>query len=300
MLRFMAPEVLSSKVVPASDVWSAGILAYQLLCGSLPFDDRGGSLPKIWKAILTSEPSFSGPAWQDISPEAKDFVRSLLNKYGAATARPALPWQLLPVWAMPCQRLRLASCPSEPCQRLLAGARLTHVVCSVGSSKACASALDKSQLSMPCSPSGCGADEANRLLLWRCISQRQGASNSLSMRLADCREVDQRPTAREALQHPWLRSGGDEDRGKGTPLSHTVIQRIQVRQYPKARKHARRITIPFKHPHKPVIWHDIVRHMLEELAAIIASVLSCADLSSCLCSAAEGCLSRAEVARMRC
>ena len=29
--RFMAPEVLSSRVVPASDIWSAGVMAHQLL-----------------------------------------------------------------------------------------------------------------------------------------------------------------------------------------------------------------------------------------------------------------------------
>ena len=29
--RFMAPEVLSSRVVPASDMWSAGVMAHQLL-----------------------------------------------------------------------------------------------------------------------------------------------------------------------------------------------------------------------------------------------------------------------------
>ena len=68
------------KVLPASDIWAAGVMAYQLLSGSLPFDDPKASLPKIWKAILTQEPSFSGSAWQDISLEAKDFLRSLLNK----------------------------------------------------------------------------------------------------------------------------------------------------------------------------------------------------------------------------
>lgn len=49
---FMAPEVLSSQVVPASDVWSAGVMAYQLLTGYLPFDDRknkrGPVLSVIW------------------------------------------------------------------------------------------------------------------------------------------------------------------------------------------------------------------------------------------------------------
>lgn len=52
LFRYMAPEVLSSKVVPASDVWSAGVMAFQLLTGRFPFDDKQNpfrpSVTKIW------------------------------------------------------------------------------------------------------------------------------------------------------------------------------------------------------------------------------------------------------------
>ncbi|CAD7698186.1 unnamed protein product [Ostreobium quekettii] len=97
---FMAPEVLSSQVVPASDIWSAGVMAYQLLTGYLPFDDRKHKrapvLAVIWKAILTEEPSFERKFWGSISDEAEDFVRSLLQKDPASrpTAKQALkhPW----------------------------------------------------------------------------------------------------------------------------------------------------------------------------------------------------------------
>lgn len=48
----MAPEVLSSAVTPASDLWSAGVMAYQLLSGRLPFNDRRSpsspSITVIW------------------------------------------------------------------------------------------------------------------------------------------------------------------------------------------------------------------------------------------------------------
>ena len=52
--RFMAPEVLRSAVEPASDIWSAGVMAHQLLTGRFPFDDKRNpgkpSISKIWWA----------------------------------------------------------------------------------------------------------------------------------------------------------------------------------------------------------------------------------------------------------
>ncbi|KFM26919.1 Calcium-dependent protein kinase 29 [Auxenochlorella protothecoides] len=81
---FMAPETLSSDVYPASDVWAAGVMAYQLLSGVLPFNDRRNpnspSLSLIWRSILTDTPSFTTSAWSEVSEEGKDFVRKLLEK----------------------------------------------------------------------------------------------------------------------------------------------------------------------------------------------------------------------------
>ena len=37
---FLAPENLDSEFYPASDLWSAGVMAFQLLSGFMPFDDR--------------------------------------------------------------------------------------------------------------------------------------------------------------------------------------------------------------------------------------------------------------------
>lgn len=39
---------------------------------------------------------------------------------------------------------------------------------------------------------------------------------------------DARPTAQQALEHPWLKDGTTHDRRKGSPLSLAVVQRIQV------------------------------------------------------------------------
>ncbi len=100
---FMAPEVISaSETYPASDVWSAGVMCYQLLSGRLPFDDRKNrldpALSVVWRSILTDEVSFTGKEWDTVSNEAKAFVRRLLNKdpRQRPTAREALkdPWLL--------------------------------------------------------------------------------------------------------------------------------------------------------------------------------------------------------------
>lgn len=49
---FMSPESLRSEVYPASDIWSAGVMAHQLLTGRFPFDDKSSpnnpSLSKVW------------------------------------------------------------------------------------------------------------------------------------------------------------------------------------------------------------------------------------------------------------
>ena len=67
---FMAPEVLSSKVGPEADVWAAGVMAYQLLTGRFPFDDKSGygsggpELSRVWRSILTDKLRTDGPAWE--------------------------------------------------------------------------------------------------------------------------------------------------------------------------------------------------------------------------------------------
>ncbi|CAN1343657.1 CDPK-related kinase 5 [Linum perenne] len=75
---YVAPEVLHRSYSTEADVWSIGVIAYILLCGSRPFWARTES--GIFRAVLKADPSFDEAPWPSLSPEARDFVKRLLNK----------------------------------------------------------------------------------------------------------------------------------------------------------------------------------------------------------------------------
>ncbi|KAF7828749.1 CDPK-related kinase 5-like [Senna tora] len=75
---YVAPEVLHRAYSTEADIWSVGVIAYILLCGSRPFWARTES--GIFRAVLKADPSFDEPAWPSLSVEAKDFVMQLLIK----------------------------------------------------------------------------------------------------------------------------------------------------------------------------------------------------------------------------
>ncbi|CAO2822349.1 unnamed protein product [Amaranthus hypochondriacus] len=75
---YVAPEVLHRAYGTEADMWSIGVIAYILLCGSRPFWSRTES--GIFRAVLKADPSFDEEPWPTLSPEAIDFVKRLLNK----------------------------------------------------------------------------------------------------------------------------------------------------------------------------------------------------------------------------
>ncbi|KAK6160758.1 hypothetical protein DH2020_004139 [Rehmannia glutinosa] len=75
---YVAPEVLHRAYSTEADVWSVGVIAYILLCGSRPFWARTES--GIFRSVVKAEPTYEEQPWPTLSSEAKDFVKRLLNK----------------------------------------------------------------------------------------------------------------------------------------------------------------------------------------------------------------------------
>lgn len=75
---YIAPEVLNNAYNEKCDLWSCGVIMYILLCGVPPF--YGDTDDEIYARVKEGKFSMDGPEWEDISPEAKDLIKSLLRK----------------------------------------------------------------------------------------------------------------------------------------------------------------------------------------------------------------------------
>lgn len=82
---YIAPEVLKKKYNEKCDIWSAGVILYILLCGYPPFNGQNDR--QIIEAVLKGKFTLDGkdslstvePEWDDVSPEAKDIVKKMLE-----------------------------------------------------------------------------------------------------------------------------------------------------------------------------------------------------------------------------
>lgn len=75
---YVAPEVLAQKPYGKEvDVWSIGVISYILLCGYPPFYDENDA--NLFAQILKGEFEFDSPYWDDISVDAKEFIRKLMS-----------------------------------------------------------------------------------------------------------------------------------------------------------------------------------------------------------------------------
>ena len=78
---YVAPEVLKGNYDQKCDIWSIGAMTYLLLCGKPPFN--GSTDKEIFNSILNSDVKFDTPIWNNVSNNAKSFVRLCLEKNSA-------------------------------------------------------------------------------------------------------------------------------------------------------------------------------------------------------------------------
>lgn len=71
---------------PASDVWAAGVMMYQLLSARYPFWDTPASsvdrlpLYQVMLAVTSNPIHMNGPEWDCVSRQAKDLVMAMLGE----------------------------------------------------------------------------------------------------------------------------------------------------------------------------------------------------------------------------
>lgn len=85
---YVAPEVLSSKGYGLEvDMWSAGVIFYQLICRSTPFSHRNQMF--VLDMIREQQPDMSHDNFEKFSKEAQDLAMRMLNKNPAYRITPA-------------------------------------------------------------------------------------------------------------------------------------------------------------------------------------------------------------------
>ena len=75
---YVAPEVLKQDYDEACDIWSLGIILFIFLCGYPPFE--GDDSTEIFRNVLKQQLKFDDEHWRDISGDAKDLIRQMLDK----------------------------------------------------------------------------------------------------------------------------------------------------------------------------------------------------------------------------
>ena len=93
---YTAPEVLSNNYNEKCDLWSCGVMMYLMLCGKQPFE--GDTDEEIYENIKKCKVEFNYEEWDNVSNDAKDLIKKLLNKdvekrYSAKKAL-SHPWRI--------------------------------------------------------------------------------------------------------------------------------------------------------------------------------------------------------------
>ncbi|KAK9786279.1 hypothetical protein WJX73_009097, partial [Symbiochloris irregularis] len=98
---FMAPEVYAKNYGLPADMWSCGIMMYQLMAKRFPFwatyeETKSKSVEEVRVAVQVAPIPIQGAPWLNLSPQGMDFLSGLLERdaHQRMTVQEALdhPW----------------------------------------------------------------------------------------------------------------------------------------------------------------------------------------------------------------
>ena len=86
--RALTPQKITPFISLKADVFSVGVLAYEVLTGSTAFGFASKTCMSLYSAILHQEPQFKERAFRKCSPDCIDFIKQCLQK--KADLRPSV------------------------------------------------------------------------------------------------------------------------------------------------------------------------------------------------------------------
>ncbi|CAD8141516.1 unnamed protein product [Paramecium pentaurelia] len=76
---YIAPEVIDKNYTEKCDIWSCGVILYQILTGKFPFDVKVQSLQQLFANIKSGKYNFNSKEFTSLSFEAQTLIKSMLQ-----------------------------------------------------------------------------------------------------------------------------------------------------------------------------------------------------------------------------
>ncbi|CAD8139284.1 unnamed protein product [Paramecium octaurelia] len=76
---YIAPEVIDKNYTEKCDIWSCGVILYQILTGKFPFEVKVSSLQQIFNNIKSGKYNFTSKEFTSLSYEAQELIKSMLQ-----------------------------------------------------------------------------------------------------------------------------------------------------------------------------------------------------------------------------
>ncbi|CAD8061124.1 unnamed protein product [Paramecium sonneborni] len=76
---YIAPEVIDKNYTEKCDIWSCGVILYQILTGKFPFETKVSCLQQLFNNIKSGQYNFIRKEFISLSIEAQELIKSMLQ-----------------------------------------------------------------------------------------------------------------------------------------------------------------------------------------------------------------------------